>query len=184
MRKIQIGIIGSMADIKLEENLKTIATEIGHKVAQSGAVLVFGFEGDFESLSFFAAKGAHDKGGQTLAFSWGSKKLDLGELNSMEVVTGQQRGGGREFSLVLSCDAVISISGGSGTLMEIAIAYQAGIPVVALNNSSGWSEKLSDQFLDDRKREKVVGANSPQEAVQLALKLAKDKINSLKDISL
>lgn len=171
MRKIQIGVIGSMADIKLENSLKDMAKELGREIAKNAAVLVFGYEGDFESLSSIAAKEAEKAGGQTLAFVWGAKKSELGGLNSVEIVTGQQRGGGREFSFILSCDVVISISGGSGTLMETAMAYQAGIPIVALNNSSGWSEKLSGQFLDNRKREKIFGTKSPQEAVKLAIKL-------------
>lgn len=173
MRKLQIGVIGSMTDIKLENTLKETARELGREIAKNNAVCVFGLEGDFESLSSITAESAEEAGGQTLAFTWNSNKLDFGKLNSVEVVTGQQRGGGREFPFILSCDVIISICGGSGTLMEIAMAYQAGIPVVALKNSFGWSEKLSGQFLDNRNKEKILGVENPHEAVELALKLAK-----------
>ena len=175
MRKLQIGVIGSMADVKLKNSLKEIAKILGEKIANNDAILVFGFEGDFDSLSSIAAEAAEKVGGQTLAFTWGSNKLGFGKLDSIEVATGQQRGGGREFPFILSCDVIISICGGSGTLMEIAMAYQAGIPVVVLKNSSGWSEKLSDQFLDNRNREKILGVKNPQETVKLALKLARRK---------
>jgi len=43
--------------------------------------------------------------------------------------------------LVLSCNALICIWG-SGTLNEIAIAYQANIPIVDLEGSGGWGDKL------------------------------------------
>jgi len=173
MRKLQIGIIGSMADVKLEDLIKKLAKEVGKEIAKNNALLVFGFEGDFESVSSIAAQSAEDAGGQTIAFIWGSNKSGLEKINSLKVVTGQQRGGGREFSFVLSCDVLVAISGGSGTLMEIAMAYQAGIPVIAINNTAGWSQKLIGQFLDDRKRQKVISANNPSEAVKLAIELVK-----------
>jgi len=173
MRKLQIGVIGSMADVKLESSLKKTAKELGREIANNDAILVFGFEGDFKSLSSIAAEAAREVGGQTLAFTWGSNKADLGELNSVEVITGQQRGGGREFSLVLSCDAIITISGGSGTLMELTMAYQANIPTVALVNSGGWSEKLVGKFIDSRNRLKILPAFSANEAVKLAIEKTK-----------
>lgn len=176
MRKLQIGVIGSMADVKLENSLIEIAKEVGKEIANKGAVLVFGFEGDFDSLSSIAAEAAEEAGGQTIAFTWGSAKANLGKLKSTEIVTGQQRGGGREFSLVLSCDCLICISGGSGTLMEMSMAYQVNIPIIAIKNSGGWSEKLINKFIDNRKRLKVISAASAQEAVILAIKETRSSI--------
>ena len=86
-----------------------------------------------------------------------------------------ERGGGREFILVNSCDAIICVSGGSGTLTEIAIAYQSNIPIIVIENTKGWSEKLSGQFLDNRKRVKCVSAKTPKEAVKKALLLIKEE---------
>ena len=88
------------------------------------------------------------------------------------VASGLERGGGRETVLVLSCDAVIAISGGSGTLTELAIAYQGDIPIVAMKGVGGWSEKLADGYMDDRKRRYAFGASTPQEAVEIALREA------------
>lgn len=72
-------------------------------------------------------------------------------------------------SLVLSCDAIIAISGGSGTLNELVVAYQADIPIVVLKNSGGWAEKLADQYIDARKRRLCIGAENPKDAVEIAL---------------
>lgn len=170
---MQIGVIGSMADVKLDESLKQLARDVGQEIAKSNSILAFGFEGDFDSLSLIAAKSAEKAGGKTIAFLWGSEKQDLRGLNSLQIVTGQNRGGGREFPFILSCDCLICISGGSGTLMEIAMAYQAGIPTIALQNSGGWSQKLANKFLDGRRRQKIMGAKTAQEAVAMALKLAR-----------
>lgn len=173
MRSIKIGVIGSMADMKLKGSLKELAREIGQEIAKSNSILSFGFEGDFDSLSEIAARSAEKAGGKTIAFVWGNKKQDLKVLSSKQIVTGQQRGGGREFPFILSCDAIICISGGSGTLMEIAMAYQAGIPIIAFQNSGGWSQKLAGKFLDDRKRQKIIGVKTAKGALDLALKLAR-----------
>lgn len=173
MRNLQIGVIGSMADIKLQKSSKQLAQEVGKEIAKSGAILIFAFEGDFDSVSTIAAQVAQDVGGQTATFVLGDEKQNLGDLRSMQIITGQQRGGGREFPFILSCDAIISICGGSGTLMEMAMAYQAGIPVVALQNSGGWSQKLANSFLDERKRQKIIGVKTAREAVTRAIEVVR-----------
>ena len=88
-------------------------------------------------------------------------------------MTGSERGDGREFVLVNSCDAIIIISGGSGTLTEAAIAYQMDIPVVALTGTGGWADKLAGEYIDARKRLKVEAAVTPEEAVAKVLELIK-----------
>ena len=72
------------------------------------------------------------------------------------------------------CDAVIAISGGSGTLTELAIAYQADIPMVALKGYGGWADKLADEYIDSRERQLTMGASSPKEAVKKAFNAAAD----------
>ena len=64
------------------------------------------------------------------------------------------------------CDAIITIGGGGGTLTEIAIAYQAGIPIIALDRTGGWSDRLSGEYIDERKRMIVMTAKQPEEAAR------------------
>lgn len=179
-REIQIGVMGSAADLKYSKNFEKLAEEVGYWVAKKGAILIFGAEKDYDSLSTAACRGAKRAKGFTVGVTYG-KGLNVFEKNvDVVIASGLERGGGREFTLVLSCDVIIALSGGSGTLTEIAIAYQANIPIVALKNSGGWSEKLGGQFLDDRKRIKVELASTPREAVNLAIKLARQKYDSRK----
>ncbi len=163
--------MGSAADINYSRELEKMAEEIGSFVAKNGGILVFGAEKDYDSLSTAACRGAKKAGGTTVGITYG-KGLDIYETENVDVViaTGQERGGGRETSLVLSCDAIICLNGGSGTLTEIAIAYQANIPIVVIKDSGGWSEKLGGQYLDTRKRVLVETSISPREAVELAIK--------------
>lgn len=173
MRKIQIGVMGSCADLKYTKRLERLAEEVGFWIAKNGAILIFGAEKDIDSLSTAACRGAKKAKGLTIGVTYG-KGLDVVEKNvDVVIASGLERGGGRELPLVLSCNAIITISGGSGTLTEIAIAYQANIPVVVLKGTGGWSDKLAGQFIDDRKRVKAEIAKTPREAVELALKLVK-----------
>lgn len=175
-RKLQIGVMGSASDLKYSKKLEKLAEETGYFVAENGATLIFGAEKDYDSLSTAACRGAKKAGGFTVGVTYG-KGLDIFEKNNVDVViaSGLERGGGREMSLVLSCDVIIALGGGSGTLTEIAIAYQANIPVVVIKETGGWSEKLGGQYLDARKRMKIEIAKNPKLAVALAITLAEKK---------
>ena len=171
MRKFQIGVMGSCADLKYSKKIEKLAEEVGYWVAKKKATLLFGAEKDVDSLSTAACRGAKRAGGLTIGVTYGNG-LEIVEKNvDVVIATGLGRGGGREFTLVLSCDAIITISGGSGTLTEIAIAYQANIPIVALKGTGGWSDKLAGEYLDGRERTRVEAVQSPKKAVELALKL-------------
>lgn len=176
-RKLQIGVMGSMADLKYSPELEKMAEEIGFEVAKQGAVLIFGAEKDADSLSTSACRGAKRAGGLTVGVTYG-KGLEVYEKQYVDIVvaSGMERGGGRELVLALSCDAIICLAGGSGTLTEMAIAYQANIPVVVLSDTGGWSEKLAGQFLDARQRIKFEPATTANEAVNKAIKLARGTV--------
>ena len=171
MRKIQIGIMGSAQDLKYSDEALKFAKELGKLIAESNNILVYGAEKEYTSLSTEAAKEASKNGGITVGVTSGKDKKIYGEYRPTVLInSGLEIGGGREFNLVLSCDVIIAISGGSGTLTEIAIAYQAGIPIITIDKFSGWSKKLSNKFIDDRKRLKCISASDPKEALTLALK--------------
>ncbi len=173
-RKIQIGVMGSAADLGYDKKVEKIAEEVGYLVAKKGAVLVFGAEKDYDSLSTAACRGAKKGGGLTLGVTYGKGKEVFEKDNADIIITScLERGGGRELTLVLSCDAIITVGGGSGTLTEVAIAYQANIPVITIVGTGGWSDELVDRYLDQRKRVKVLPAKNAVEAVELALNKSK-----------
>ena len=173
MRKLQIGVMGSAADLRYSDAVQKLAEDIGKLLAENGATLVFGAEKDSDSLSTAACRGAKSAGGLTVGITYGKGKK-VWERNDADfiVASGLERGGGRETALVLSCDAVIAVSGGSGTLTELAVAYQGDIPMVAMKGVGGWSEKLADTYLDDRMRRFTFGASTAAEAVEIALREA------------
>lgn len=172
--KKQIGVMGSAADLNYSKEIERVAEKLGELVARSGNILVYGAEKDYDSLSTAAARGAKKAKGITVGVTYGKGK-DIFNRDSTDIVivSGLERGGGREFVLINSCDAIITLSGGSGTLTETAIAYQLDIPIIALKGYGGWSDKLANSYIDERKRRKVIPAKTPEEAVKMALKEAK-----------
>ncbi len=173
LNAIQIGVIGSACSRTVSANICRLARETGKEIAVHGHILMFGFEGDEESISEIAAHSAIKHGGVTVAFTH-SETTNV-DVKSIIVRTGMIRGGGREFPFIISCDAIIAIGGGSGTLGEITTAYQHAIPVVALKGSGGWSDKLASTFLDERKRIKILSVKTPKQAVDLIQNIVRNK---------
>jgi uncharacterized protein (TIGR00725 family) len=176
-RRLQIGVMGSDADLAYGADIEKLAFAVGQAIAKSGHITVYGAEKDLDSLSTAASRGAKEAGGTTVGVTYqrGMNIWDKEGNTDIIIVSGNERGGGRELVLVNSCDAIIAISGGSGTLTEIAIAYQMNIPMVALTGTGGWADKLAGEYLDGRKRLRVEAAKTPEEAVALAISFARQR---------
>ncbi len=173
MKKIQIGVMGSAEDLNYSKEAVEYAKEIGKEIAESGNILVYGAEKEYSSLSTNAAIEADKNGGITVGVTPGNKKEIYGDFKPTVLIPcGLEMGGGREFTLVLSCDVIIAIGGGSGTLTEMAIAYQANIPIICISGYPGWSKKMANKYFDERKRLKCLEAKTPKEAVELAISRA------------
>lgn len=172
MRKFQIGVTGSAADLNYSEGVEKAAERIGELIAERGGVLLFGAEKDSDSLSTAACRGAKKKGGLTVGITYGKGKDVIQKDIDIVLPTGIERGGGREFVFILGCDAIIVLGGGSGTLNELSIAYMAGIPTIALKGIDGWGSKLIGESLDARNRSKVLGADTPEAVVEMAFEEA------------
>jgi uncharacterized protein (TIGR00725 family) len=168
VRKIQILIVGNNED-SITPELEKIAYETGMEVAKSGAVLI---SGGLSGVMKAACHGAKDGGGFTVGIIPQNDASFANEYCDIVIPTGI--GLARDFLTALSGDGVIIIGGGSGTLSETCAAYMHKRPIVAIKNTGGVADKFVDQYLDHRQQVKIVGANSPKEAVDIILK----KINS------
>jgi uncharacterized protein (TIGR00725 family) len=145
---VQIGIIGA-GDCDKETARK--AEEVGRLLASRGAVLVCGGMGGVMDA---AARGAQEEGGTTVGILPGEDPAGGSPHLTVRVVTGF--GHGRNVLIPRSCQGVIAISGGYGTLSEIAFARKMNVPVVGIDT---W--ELDHSF-------PVVG--DPREAVELLFK--------------
>ena len=154
-----IAVIGGNQCSKEEAHL---AEEVGRELARRGAALVCGGLGGVMEA---ACKGASSEGGLTIGILPGENPQAANPYVQVPIVTGI--GYARNVAVVKSAQAVIAIGGNYGTLSEIAHALQSDIPVIGLNT---WSLSRNGQ-LD----ESIIPAQSPAEAVNKALSLAKNR---------
>jgi uncharacterized protein (TIGR00725 family) len=162
-KKRQILVIGNNESGCTPE-LEKLAYDVGVEIAKSGSVLITGGLGGVMKA---ASHGAHDAGGLTIGIIPQDNPSYANEFCDIVIPSGL--GLSRDFLNALSADGVIIVGGGSGTLSETCAAYMHKKPIAALKNSGGIASKFSDQYLDHRQNVKIVGVETPREAVKYIL---------------
>ncbi len=145
-----ISVIGAGT---CNNEIYSIAEEIGKLIAQKGATLVTGGLGGVMEA---ASKGAIEAGGTTVGILPGFSKEDANKYVSIPITTGLSHA--RNIVIVRSADAVIAVSGEYGTLSEIAVALKLGKPVIGIKtweNIEGLIEAASSQEAVDKAFELV-----------------------------
>jgi uncharacterized protein (TIGR00725 family) len=164
-KKIQILVIGHNTNGCTEEHSKT-AYETGSEIAKTGHVLISGGLGGVMEA---ACHGAHDSNGFTVGIIPQADASMANEYCDVVIPTGM--GLTRDFLTALSADGIIIIGGGSGTLSEICAAYMHKKPMVAIRNMNGVTAQFIDNYLDHRQNIKIVGVDTPKQAVDKILEL-------------
>jgi len=148
-----VAVVGSAV---CDAGTAALAETVGQEVARAGAVLVCGGRGGVMEA---ACRGARAEGGLTVGILPGTDRREANAYVDVPIVTGL--GEARNAIVVRTADAVIAVSGGYGTLSEIGLALKMGRPVVGLGT---W-----ELGRGGRPVEAVLRAQTPQEAVELAL---------------
>lgn len=164
----QIAVLGNDESENNEIPLRnlTLAEKVGRELARRGAIVLCGGRG---GVMRAVAKGAIEEKGITVGILPSSSKKDTSN-EYLKVVIPSGVGPVMRGSIIIrSSDGVITIGGGVGTLGEIACAYVYGKPIVGIRGTGGWTDKLIDTYIDERKLVKVIGANSPKEAVKIVI---------------
>jgi uncharacterized protein (TIGR00725 family) len=157
-KKKFIAVIGGSQCSPEEESA---AEEVGRELARRGAVLLCGgLSGVMEA----ACRGAQSEGGVTIGVLPGDSRQAANPYVQIPIVTGM--GYARNAIIIKSSQAIIAVDGSYGTLSEIGHALQSCIPVIGLNT---WTLARNGQ-----QDKKIIPAQSPIEAVNKALELAKD----------
>jgi len=159
----QILVIGNN-DNGCTPELEKLAYDVGSEVAKSNSTLISGGLG---GVMRAACHGAQESGGITVGIIPQDDPSHANEFCNIVIPTGM--GLTRDFLTALSADGVIVIGGGSGTLSEICAAYMHKKPIVVLKNSGGTASKYADGYLDHRKNIKIVGVETPQQAIKYIL---------------
>ena len=175
----QIGVMGSAADLGYERQIENLAFELWKRLAKEWYVLVYGAEKDSDSLSTAAARGAKSEGWIVMWVTYGKTadiRWEMKQYTDCLVCTWMERWWWREFVLVSSCDAIITIWWWSGTINEMTIAYQKKIPIVCMKWTWWRSDKLADQYIDERYK------TDSQRFICKWVSSAEDVINYLKNL--
>lgn len=164
-RKRQILVIGNNTNGCTPEH-ERIAYEIGSEIAKSGSVLITGGLGGVMEA---ASKGSSESNGLSVGIL---PQNDASFANSYcDIVIPSGMGLTRDFLNALSADGIIIVGGGSGTLSEVCAAYMHKKPMVAMKNLGGSVEQYVDGYIDHRENVKILGADTPKEAVEKILEL-------------
>ncbi len=175
--KITIGVIGKNEqhpNDSVDARTMQAAEEIGRLVAGRGGVLVTGGRAGVMEA---ASKGAQQAGGLTIGFLPGMEKSGANPYVDIIFPTGLGRA--RNLLTARSCDALIMVGGSTGTLNELTIAYAEARPVVILEGSGGWADRIRGVlhkgcYLDERETVEICFAATPEAAVARAFALATD----------
>jgi uncharacterized protein (TIGR00725 family) len=151
-----IGVIGERI---CGEAHRQIAERVGRRIAENGCVLLCGGMGGVMEAASYGATSAR---GLVIGILPGHSRDEGNPYLTFSIITGM--GEGRNLILVRSCDALIAIGGGYGTLSEIAFAHKLGIPLVGIDTWNLTKEGEPDT--------RLVQASDAEEAVQKALELA------------
>ena len=173
MRKNVVAIIGAAGTISHE--LRRSVETMAFALSNAGFDLV---TGGMDGVMRAAARGHSQSTRGThlihIEPGWG-RAWERNPYPASIVRTGL--GSMRNHLVVRSADLVVVVSGGAGTLSEIAIAWQEGKPIAALRGSGGWSDKLADDTLDHRRGDSTVtGCDTVEEVVAWAVRLRPDGV--------
>jgi hypothetical protein len=174
--KLVIGVIGPALP-EYQRNKKTSgriereAEEIGELLAKRGAIVMTGgMDGVMESV----CKGARKVGGITIgtpgrARGVSNRFVDIEILTPIDV-------GDFLFTGSWTCGSIIAFPGGAGTMAELCLAYRLGKPIIIMKGMDPFYDSLVGKYFDNGKVVRFMGAGSPKEAVDKALKAARQDI--------
>ncbi len=125
LKNRRIAVIGAGITDSITYQL---AYQVGRLLGRQGAII---YTGGLGGVMEAASKGAFEEGAITVGILPGNKAEEANSYVKIPVVTNM--GEGRNVILVRSAEVVVAISGGYGTLSEIALALKMWKPIIGLN---------------------------------------------------
>jgi uncharacterized protein (TIGR00725 family) len=172
---LKIGVMGGATGVISRDHLDK-AHQLGRAIARSGCVLI---TGACLGLPLAAACGARQEGGLVVGISPGlsldehvGKYGSPTEFHDVLIFTGSGLMG-REVVNIRSSDIVVIIGGRSGTLGELAIAYDEGRLIGVLTGTGGISDMVRDILATCAKNtgSQVVYDAEPERLIQELLRV-------------
>jgi len=149
-----VAVIGN-GDADAERD--RLAEQVGALIARRGLGLVCGGLGGVMEAACRGARDA-DAGAPVVAVLPGTDRAAANRYADVVIPTGM--GYARNLIVVLSADAVVAVGGASGTLSEMAHAWQLGKPICALAAVDGWAARLAGSTIDGKRSDAVFEART------------------------
>ncbi len=160
------GVISVIGASEINKDIENVTIEIGKLLAKNNYIIACGgLGGVMEAV----CKGAKEENGLTIGIIPYKDKRNANPY--MDIIIPVPFDQARNVVVVLCGDVILAIGGKAGTLSEISFAWIYNKPIVALASVEGWSKKLSNEKVDDRRKDMIHGVSTPQEAI--------NKINGL-----
>ncbi len=169
-RKI-ISFIGN--GTALQKSAEQLCLDLGRLAIEAGfRIASGGLGGVMEAVSRGAREAEGWREGDILGLIPSHNPADANP--SVDIVIPTGLGWARNLMVVATADVVIAVGGASGTLSELALAWQLGKPIIALRSSAGWAAKLAGQGLDEKRNDQVISADSAGDAIDKAMAIVAD----------
>lgn len=165
-RRPILSVIGSGDDLtpRVEADVRALgrmAVDAGFRVCTGGLA------GVMAAVSAGARSAAAYREGDTLGFLPSTDRDSADPDVDIAIPTGI--GLARNLLVVSAGDVVVAVGGGSGTLSEIALAWQLGRPIIVLSSCEGWAARMVGERLDDRRGDRVLEGTTVEEVIGLAV---------------
>ncbi|MFW9990172.1 MAG: TIGR00725 family protein [Candidatus Odinarchaeota archaeon] len=162
------GVISVIGASEIDEDIKKKTFEIGKLLAQNKFIVACG---GLSGVMKAVCKGVKSENGLTIGIIPFVEKSAANKY--VDIVIPCPFSQARNIIVVLIGDACVAISGKAGTLSEMCFAWIYQKPIVALSSVKGWSSKIANQKLDDRRLDMIYGVESPQEVISKLKELLK-----------
>jgi len=167
----QIGVLTTYEE-HVPEHIRQVAYKLGRRLAEEGFIVITGGNG---GLMKDVARGVRDAGGIVvgiLSHELARVPEDHPYYNPYLTVRilAEMSYEGRSSIVVASSEAVIVLAGGCGTLIEVAMAYSMGKPIIVLEGTGLLADRLRsafpDGYLDHRHIVRLRFVRDVEEAVE------------------
>ncbi len=155
------GIVSVIGASEIDKETESKTFEIGKLLAKNNyAIVCGGLSGVMEAV----CKGVKEENGFTIGIIPFVEKNNANDF--VDLVIPVPFSQARNIVVVLTGDVCLAISGKAGTLSEICFAWIYQKPIVALSSVEGWSSKIANKKLDDRRDDMIYGVETPIEAIK------------------
>lgn len=159
----KVGVIGSSGTISKE--LEDLCVSLGKELGKKYIVFTGGRDGIMEAI----AKGVNEVNGIIVGIL--PFEENGNNYNSLNIVTGLDYLS-RSFIILKNVDAVISISGESGTAIEMFGSYVYKKPLILFKGTGGWTDRIQNvlidgKYLDNRKNSEIYIADNIENILKI-----------------